>query len=99
MAAALLQTEELAPTLVELMIADRADLQAHGVHRFDGRLVVEERRDERRRADQIACGNDNRIRVLPNGPLQVCGEILGASGGRVADDTVRARGWLQVAVK
>ena len=53
-AAAELQALELVGALVELVVADRADLQAERVEHLDRRLVVERGADQRRRADQVA---------------------------------------------
>ena len=50
-----------ATALVEFVIADGGELQAHQVHRVDGRLVEEIGRGQRRGADQVAGGNGDRV--------------------------------------
>ena len=60
-----LHSQQLADALVELVVADTADVEAHRVQRLDRRLVMEERRDERARADQIASADGDRVRVGP----------------------------------
>src|SRR5262249_55154228 len=44
MAAAILHTQQLILSLVELVVANRGDLKPHGRKGFDGRFVVEQRR-------------------------------------------------------
>ena len=45
---------QLLGAAVELVVADRRDVQAHRVEHLDGRLVLEDARLERRGADQVA---------------------------------------------
>ena len=54
---------QLIEALVELVVADARDVEADGVQRLDGRLVVEERRDERARADQVTRAHRDRVGV------------------------------------
>ena len=106
-ATAALHAQQLGRTLVELVVADRADLEPHRTQRFDRRLVVEQRRQQRRRADQVAGGDEDVIRVLRAQFGHRRGELLGAAGrhvdrlrrvGRVLDADAALRG-LQVAVE
>jgi hypothetical protein len=46
-ASAILHSQQLRRTFVELVIADRRKLQAHGIQRLDGRLVVKQARLQR----------------------------------------------------
>ncbi len=62
-AAAVLHALKLGDALVELVIADGAELEAGQVQCLDARLVVEERRGHRRRADQVAGGDHGSERV------------------------------------
>ena len=55
--------------LIELVVADGVDVEADRVHRLDGRLVVEQRRQQRARADQVARTDGDRVRVLPSRSL------------------------------
>ena len=63
--AAILHPQQFVLALVELVIADGGDLKPHHRKRFDGRLVVEHRRQERAGADQVAGCNKHRVRVAP----------------------------------
>ena len=72
MAAAAFHAQELGGAFVEFMIPHRRDGELHRVHRLDRRLVVKERGDERRRADDVAGGDDNRIRVPADRVRQMC---------------------------
>ena len=72
---AVLHPLQLVDALVELVVADADDVEADRVHRLDRRLVVEERRDERARADQVACADRDRVRVRRPQPLDVRGEV------------------------
>ena len=60
MAAAALHAGELDRAFVELVVADRAEVEAEHVHRLDRRLVMEERREQRARADEVAGRDDER---------------------------------------
>ena len=63
MAAAILHPQQFVLALVEFVIADRGDRQPHHRQRFDGRLVMEHRRQERAGADQVAGGDEDRVLV------------------------------------
>ena len=54
---------QVGPALVELMVADRRDVQAGRAHRVDGWVVVLDERNERRGADQVAGTDEERVRV------------------------------------
>ncbi len=58
-----LHAQELADPLVELVVPDTRHVEPSGVHRVDRRLVVEEPRDERRRADQVPGADGDRVAV------------------------------------
>jgi len=62
-AAAVLHAQQLGAAVVELVVADAVEVQAQQVHRLDGRLVVEQRRDQRARAKDVAGRDDQRVRV------------------------------------
>ena len=53
-AAAVLQPQQLVDTLVELVVADRGDVQSEQVQRLDRRLVMERGADQRCGADHVA---------------------------------------------
>ena len=55
--------DEIVVSLVELVVADRRDLEARRIERVDRRLVLLDERLERRSADQVARGGENRVRV------------------------------------
>lgn len=63
-AAAVLYAQQFDDAAVELVLADGADSQAHQVQRVDGRLVVEQRREQRRGADQVAGGDEYMVRIF-----------------------------------
>ena len=79
-AAALLHALELGRALVELVVADRVEVEADLVHRLDRGLVVEQRRHERRCADQVAGGDDEAVAVPRLELPDVLGEVGGAAG-------------------
>jgi hypothetical protein len=54
LAAALRQSPKLVGALVELVVADDAEVDADRVHHFDGGLVVEKARNQRRGADEVS---------------------------------------------
>ncbi len=62
-AAAVLHAQQLVDALVELVVADPVVVQAHQVEGLDGRLVVEDRGDERRGADQVAGRHEERVGI------------------------------------
>src|SRR6476659_9270618 len=99
MASTPLHPPEFIRAAIELMIADGGDRQTHRIQRLDGWLVVKERGDERRCANQVASGDDDRVRVSRDVVLEVSGEVLCASGRGTADQTVCARRRLQVSVE
>jgi hypothetical protein len=59
-AAAVAHALELVDALVELVVAHGVHVEAEDVHRLDRRLVLEERRHERARADEVAAGDRER---------------------------------------
>jgi len=79
-AAAVLHAQQLCRALVELVVADRADVDAHRVEGLDGGLVVEEPRDQRAGADVVAGADDERVAVLRAQRVDVRGEVLGPAG-------------------
>ncbi len=91
MATAVLHAQELLGPLVELVVADGGDVETNGVHRLDARLIMEERGHERRRADDVAGGDDERVWVFSPELLDVRSEILGAAGFFEVDGGVRSR--------
>ena len=68
--------------LVELVVPHGVEVEPDLVHRLDRRLVVEERRQERRGPDQVAGRDHQRVRGS-SGRLaaEVRGQVLGAAGG------------------
>ena len=80
-APAVLHAPQLVGALVELVVAHGVQVQAHHVHGLDRRLVVEERRDERAGADQVAGRDEQRVRVGPLERPDVRGEEGGPAGG------------------
>jgi hypothetical protein len=76
-----LHPQQLGWALIELVIANGMDLEANQVHRLDRRLVVEKRRDEGRSADEVACGDDNRMAGAALRLAQVGRQEVGASDG------------------
>jgi hypothetical protein len=89
-AAAAQQPQQLVAALVELVVADRADVEAEPVGDLDRRLVVEPARDQRRRADHVAGVDADR----PAGQRR--GVEMGVEPGRAADAGTRR---LEVAVE
>ena len=79
-ATAVLHAVELLQPLVELVVADARDLQAEGVHRLDRRLVVEQPRDQRARADQVSRADGDRVRVVLAQLLDERPEVLDPPG-------------------
>jgi len=71
---------ELGRTLVELVVADGVEVEPDLVHGLDRRLVVEERRQQRRGADQVTGGYDHRVAVVGREVAHVRGEVLGPTG-------------------
>src|SRR5690606_12064656 len=72
---------EVVDALVELVVADRGDLDAHGVERFDGRLVAERGGEEGAGADEVAGGDGGAVALAFAGLGEVGGEVLGAARG------------------
>ena len=76
-----LTAQQLGSPFVELVVADRRQLQTHQRQRFERRHVVEQRRQQRRGADQVAGGHEHMVRLrgaqLPGG----AGQRLGAAHG------------------
>ena len=80
MAAAVLHAQQLVLALVELVVADRGDLEAHLGEGLDGRLVVEQRRQQRARADQVAGGDEHAVLLLGAQLLDERRHVLGPAG-------------------
>src|SRR5262249_7843987 len=75
MAAALLHPLELLPTFVKLVIADGIEIEFHGAERFDGRLVVEQGREQRRCANQVTCRDKDGTRMRGAEVIQMGVEV------------------------
>ena len=107
MTAAILHAQQFVLALVELVIADGRQSQPHLRHRFDGRLVVEHRRQERAGADEVAGRHEDRVRLAVGQQLHQARHVLGAAGrdhaglGRVRriGDSDAGRRRLEVAVE
>ena len=82
MAAALLNPVQLPPPFVEVMIAERRQLQSRKAQRLDRRLVVKETRQKRRPADVVARRDDHGVGIGCFQPREVCREVLDATGIR-----------------
>ena len=73
--------QQLLRPLVELVVADAVVVEVHQVEGLDGRLVVEEGRQQRRGADEVAGRNeDGVVRVLSAQVAHVRREVLDAAG-------------------
>ena len=69
---AVLHPQQLVNALVELVVADAVVVEAHQVERLDGRLVVEQRRQQRRRADEVAGRDEDRLVGFSARRLSTC---------------------------
>ena len=95
-APALLHALELGHAVIELVVADAGGVQLHRVERLDGGLVVEQPRQRRRSADEVARGH-GQAEALAGTQLREGGrEVLRAASRLVADRS--GRGCLQMAV-
>ena len=79
-AAAVGEALELLVALVELVVAHGRDVEAERVHRLDRRLVVERGGQQRRRADEVAGRDGERVRVALAGLGEMRGEVLHTAG-------------------
>ena len=79
-AAAILHAQQLVLALVEFVIADRGNVQAHHRQRLDRRLVMEHRRQERAGADQVAGRDEDRVPVSLAKLADQRRHVLGAAG-------------------
>jgi hypothetical protein len=99
-APALLQPQQLVGALVELVVADGVDVEPDVVHRLDRGLVVEQGRQQRAGADEVAGRHHDG--VVGVGGLElgdVRGEVLGAAGVDALDAAARPCGRGEVAVE
>ena len=90
MAAAPLQAQQFGYAFIELVIPHRRDREPHRAHRLDGRFVVRERRNQRRRADDVAGRDDDGIRILRGRLGEVRRQVLGAASRSLVDQAVGA---------
>jgi len=75
---------ELGPALVELVVADGANVEVHPVGRLDGRLVVEVARYQRGGSDHVAGVHGDRAALLrAGGAAEVSPEPRGAAESRL----------------
>ena len=77
-----LQPAQLGHAPIELVVADRVELQADVVERLHRRLVEEQGRDQRRGTDEVAGTDDHVQRVLCLQPRHVAGDVLRATDRR-----------------
>ena len=87
------------------MVAHGVEVEAHLVHGLDRRLVVEQRRQQRAGADQVAGRDGQGVGVLLAQRAQLVGEVDGAArgdgrtAGNLRDETAATGGGLEVAVE
>ena len=81
-AATVLHPQELGGPLVELVVADGIEIESDLIHCFDGRLVVEQARQQGAGADQVTGRHDDRVAVRLLECLHVRRQVLGAAGER-----------------
>ena len=72
---------EARPAFVELVVADGGDLQPHVGEGFDGGLIVEQRRQQRARADQVAGRHEYAVLLVRAQLLDQRRHVLGPAGG------------------
>jgi hypothetical protein len=99
MAAAMLQAPQLLDAVVELVVADCVERQAHPIHGFHGGLVLEQRRHERAGVDQVSCGYEHVMADPCAQPLQVRSQKCGAPRRPSIDQGRWPRRRLEVAVE
>jgi hypothetical protein len=75
-AAADLEAQELLLALVEFVVAYAVDLEAEAICDLDGGLVVEEGREQRACAGEVAGGDDDVGWVLALEPRDVAGQVV-----------------------
>jgi hypothetical protein len=92
--ATLLHPEKFGGALIELVVASGVQLETKQAGCLDGRLVMEQCRDQRAGADEVADGDDDRVAGRGRRTAQVGGEVLGA-----ARAAVRAERAVDVAVE
>ena len=80
-AAAILHAQEFVLALVEFVIADGGNIQAHHRQRLDRRLVMEHRRQKRAGADQVAGRDEDRVLVSLAKLAHQRRHMFGAAGG------------------
>ena len=98
MTATVLHAQQLGNTLIEFVVADAGHVQAHGIERFDRRLVVEQPGEGRRTADQVSGGDSQRM-LVPHPQLTELGrKVLGSAGRITIDGPGRLRGHVTVIV-
>jgi hypothetical protein len=86
------EAQHLGAALVELVVADRADVEAEQVGRLDRGLVVEPGRDQRRRADGVAgVGDDRALGIGGLGLGEVAAQVRDAAGGLSREPSIPMR--------
>ncbi len=73
--------DQVAPPAVELVVADGADVEPRGVEGLDRRGVLLDERGERRCADHVAGGGEDRVRVARTDAVHGRGEGRDAARG------------------
>ncbi len=93
MATAVLHTHQLGQPLVKLVVAHGVEVEADLVERLDGRLVVEQGREQWRGADHVTSRDDDGLGIIGLHGLNPRGQILRTTGidiaGRRADGSGR----------
>ena len=73
---AMLHPQQLRYPLIEFMVAHAVDIQAHEIHGFNGGFVVEERRDQWRRSDEVPGRHEHGVlRSVGDGCEVGCQEV------------------------
>lgn len=98
-AAAPAHPAQLGRALVELVVPDGAQIQTKGVHGLDRGLVVEQRRQQRAGADQVAGRHHHRVGVGRFPRADMRREVLDAPGGGPLDLARGAGGRLEMTVE
>ncbi len=96
MATAALHAQQLGAAFVELVVAHRVEVETEAIHGLDGAFVMEQRRDERARADQVTGRHHDVVRVLRLELRDVAREHIDTARRRRGRERARR---LQVAVE
>ena len=99
MASAILHTHQLCVAFIKFVVAHGVVIQTDQVESLDGRLIMEQSRDQRTGPDHVAGRNNHSIWIVQTQVLNMGRQVFYSPGIDRTNPARRAGGWFQIPMK